>query len=102
MLPIPIEAIIAAIREKRTLRVWYDPGIRIIEPHTLGRGAQGQLLLRAFQVSGASASGKRQHWKMFRCDGFATLETGDPGSEAPRPGYKRGDRDMKGGIIEEV
>ena len=57
-----------AIQQHRRLAIGYEPGARIIEPHVLGHGSSGQLLLRAFQVSGASASGEHQHWKLFRVD----------------------------------
>lgn len=95
-------AITAAIQNQTCLRIWYEPGERLIEPHTLGRGSDGQLLLRAYQVSGASASGEHEHWKLFRVDRMRDAARDDTPSEAPRPGYKRGDKIMKLGIIAEV
>jgi hypothetical protein len=93
--------IIDAIQERRRLFVDYDPGHRVIEPHAFGLGSDGQELLRAFQVSGATHGGDPHNWKMFRCDEIRVL--GDAGSfEGPRPGYRRGDRHMKGGIIAEL
>lgn len=49
-------AITDAVQNRTCIRIWYEPGERLVEPHTFGRGADGQLLLRAYQVSGASAS----------------------------------------------
>jgi len=97
-----VAAIAAAIQGKRCLRINYDPGDRLIEPHTLGRGSDGQLLLRAYQVSGASNSGEHEHWKLFRVDRIHFIEPDYAVSNAPRHGYKRGDKAMKAGIISEL
>jgi hypothetical protein len=91
-----------AIRAKRVLVLDYPPGERIVEPHTFGRGSDGQLLLRAYQTDGASASGEHQHWKLFRLDRARSILLGAPIFAGPRPGYKRGDSVMKGGIIAEL
>jgi predicted DNA-binding transcriptional regulator YafY len=87
--------IVEAIQNHRLMRLNYDPGERTIEPHAYGEGKDGQELLRAFQVSGASASGEHVNWKLFRVDrinGLALLENTFPG---PRPEYKRDDKAMK-------
>ena len=95
-------SITAAIQNRRTLRVFYAPGWRQIEPHALGRGSNGQLLLRAYQTSGASTSNEHENWKMMRVDRLEVVETVDEPSEAPRPDYKRDDKGMKGGIIAQI
>lgn len=94
--------LVAAIQNRRTLRVFYAPGWRHIEPHALGRGSNGQLLLRAYQTSGASTSDEPENWKMMRVDRLDVVEPSDEPSEAPRPGYKRDDKAMKGGIIAQI
>lgn len=94
--------IIEAIRTKRVLSIYYEPGERLIEPHTLGHGSEGQILLRAYQVEGASASGEHEHWKLFRLDRLSRVTPSATSSLAPRTGYKRSDKAMKGGIIEEM
>ena len=88
-----------AIRNRRRMNIWYAPGNRLIEPHTLGRSGDGNLLLRAFQVSGASASGEHHHWKLFRVDRMRSAEDGGDGFDGPRPLYNPDDSAMKGGII---
>lgn len=95
-------AISAAIENRLRLRIDYEPGERLVEPHAFGRSAAGDLLLRAYQVEGASASGEHEHWKLFRVDRIRDFGPDDTSSEAPRSGYKRGDRAMKGGIISEI
>lgn len=98
----PTAAVVAAIENGTCLRVLYEPGERLIEPHAFGRGKDGQLLLRAYQVEGASASGEHQHWKLFRFDRIGKVEPDPSPSAAPRPGYRRGDKAMAGGIISQV
>lgn len=92
------DIVVSAIKNLKRLQIWYDPGLRIIEPHCFGGGSSGQLLLRAFQIDGASASGEHTHWKLFRLDRMGPMELGEcfPG---PRPDYNPEDRVMKRGII---
>jgi len=97
-----IQQLTEAIRQKLQLRIFYDPGERLIEPHTLGYSANHNLLLRAFQVSGASNSNEHSDWKLFRVDRIGSLDPSGEQFDGPRPGYKRGDPVMKGGIIEEL
>ena len=94
--------IVDAINKKLVLEINYPPGRRIIEPHALGIGSDGQILLRAFQSSGVSASGEPVDWKLLRIDRLlGSVFTG--GSFAgPRPGYRRGDSAMKRGIIAQL
>jgi predicted DNA-binding transcriptional regulator YafY len=84
------------------LIVHYFPGERIIEPHAVGYGREGQLLLRAYQVEGASESGEPVHWKLFRLDRCEALEIEDATFDGPREGYRRGDSAMKRGVLEEL
>ena len=97
-----IELLKSAIDSHKRVALFYQPGERIIEPHALGYGSSGQILLRAYQVGGASASGEHEHWKLFRLDRIANADI-DPGPfSGPRHGYRRGDKHMKGGIIAEL
>ena len=97
-----LEQIKVAISELKLLRIHYDPGIRLIEPHTLGRSSKGYLLLRAYQVEGASASGEHKHWKLFRLDRCRSCDDDGGSFGGPRSDYKRDDKAMKGGIIQEL
>lgn len=91
-----------AIRARKRVKIYYEPGERVIEPHCYGIGSNGQLLLRAFQVSGASASGEHAEWKLFRLDRMGPANDNGDEFNGPRPGYKRGDKAMKRKIIEEL
>jgi predicted DNA-binding transcriptional regulator YafY len=94
--------LIAAIEGRRRVAIWYDPGVRVIEPHALGYGADGQVLLRAFQVAGASASGQPVHWKLFRLDRISDAKLSGGSFRKPRPQYQRDDGAMMRGIIAQI
>jgi predicted DNA-binding transcriptional regulator YafY len=92
----------AAIEGRRLVSIWYDPGVRVVEPHALGYGSDGQLLLRAFQVAGASASDQPVHWKLFRLDRIKDAKLNGRVFRKPRPEYQRDDRAMTRGIIAQI
>lgn len=91
-----------AVRKRHVLLINYPPGERLIEPHTLGYGKNGQLLLRAYQTAGASASGEPDHWKLFRVDRCLSAKPSGDVFQLPRDGYKLADPVMNGGIIAEL
>lgn len=88
-----------AIKNRKIIRISYSPGERLIEPHCLGRSKDGNLLLRAYQVGGASESGEHVNWKLFRLDRMSEPEDGGGNFAGPRPDYNPHDKAMKGGII---
>ena len=98
MLPI----LVAAIESRRLVSIWYDPGVRVIEPHAIGYGSDGQVLLRAFQVAGASESGQPVHWKLFRLDRIKDARLNGRSFRKPRPQYRRDDPAMTRGIIAQI
>ena len=83
-----IDTIRRAIEDRRVLRIYYDGGERVIEPHCLGRGRQGQQLLRAWQVSGYSRSRQPEAWKLFRVENIVDVGMTGDGFAGARPGYK--------------
>jgi predicted DNA-binding transcriptional regulator YafY len=94
--------LVAAIEGRRLVSIWYDPGVRVIEPHAVGYGPDGQVLLRAFQVAGASESGQPIHWKLFRLDRITDAKLNGRSFKKPRPQYRRDDPVMTRGIIAQV
>lgn len=94
-----IDLVTDAIRNKRRLSLDYRPGQRTVEPHVLGYSSEGNILLRAYQTEGASASGEHENWKLFRIDRADTLSDSGEEFDGPRPGYNPDDSAMKGGII---
>tara|TARA_R110002124_G_scaffold272675_1_gene441876 strand:- start:52 stop:348 length:297 start_codon:yes stop_codon:yes gene_type:complete len=91
-----------AIQRQNRLEIQYSLGRRVIEPHTLGRGRDGRLLLRAYQVSGVSASGESAGWKLMHVDRIGGVPSTSGSFDGPRSGYKTSDSVMVGGIIAEV
>lgn len=91
-----------AIETREVLEIDYFPGIRVIEPHSLGHSADGKVLLRAYQTSGASESGEHANWKLFRMDRAGYVSPTGETFSGPRSGYKRGDKAMKGGVTAQL
>ncbi|GAB6037152.1 hypothetical protein JCM15519_17110 [Fundidesulfovibrio butyratiphilus] len=60
-----METVAEAIRGHRTLNLWYNGGMRTVEPHCCGYGTSGQGLLRCWHVSGHSQSGAGAGWHLF-------------------------------------
>ncbi len=96
-----IAVIASAITERHTIQLFYEPGLRIVEPHSLGYGSDGQVLCRAFRTEGASASGEHVNWKLFRLDRASNVSLAGHRFEGPRPEYKQGDKAIKRRIIAE-
>lgn len=83
-----------AIATRRCLEIQYDGYLRVVEVHACGVGTAGHTVIRAWQISGGSASGETRGWKLLRLDearGFALLKEV---SSAPRQGYRSGDPGM--------
>jgi hypothetical protein len=87
-----IETACGAIRQKRLLELKYDGFSRRVEVHAVGYTKAGHAVMRAWQVSGGSKSGERVGWKLVRlAEALDAAISAEP-AEAPRRGYKRGDK----------
>ena len=91
-----------AIQNRQIIELDYPPGKRIIEPHAYGESSEGNGLLRAYQTSGASASGEHVNWKLFRVDRINSVRVLDKTFPGPRPDYHQNDKAMKGGIFAQL
>ena len=83
-----------ALKLKRRLELRYSGRDRAVEVHAAGFTKEGKPLMRVWQVRGQSASGDTSGWKLFRLDEISTANLLEEASEAPRPGYHRGDPAM--------
>ena len=81
-----------AIRQSMCLDIEYGGYSRTVEVHAVGLSKEGHTLLRVWQVSGGSVSGERAGWKLLRLDEATGYRLSDVKSEAPRSGYKQGDK----------
>jgi hypothetical protein len=82
-----------ALRSGKCLEIRYDSYNRIVEVHAVGDSAEGNGLMRVWQVDGGSNS-ERSGWKLLRLDEITGYSLTDIASQAPRPGYRRDDRAM--------
>lgn len=81
-----------ALNAGKRLAITYGGFTRVVEVHAVGITSEGNPVMRVWRVRGGSQSNNPSPWRLFRLDktwGFAIL---DEVSEAPRAGYKRGDR----------
>jgi len=83
-----------ALRERRLLELRYDGNSRCIEVHAVGYSKTGDALMHGWQVPGGSSSGERVGWKLMKLAEANGAAVSDEPSQAPRPGYKRGDLAM--------
>ena len=84
--------ICTAIRERRLIQLSYHWGHRVVEPHAYGLNENGHELLRVFQTSGASDSGKPAGWKLLRADEITGMRVLEDHFAGARSGYSRGDK----------
>lgn len=83
----------AALRAGVCLQLNYDGHHRVVEVHAVGSTADGNDVMRVWQVSGGSNSGD-MGWKLMRLDEASSLALTKTPSHAPRQGYRRGDKQM--------
>ena len=85
----------AALRACKRLELRYDGFSRLVEVHAVGTTKDDNDIMRVWQVSGGSQSGERMGWKLMSLDEAFAPHMTDQDSDAPRPGYKRGDAAME-------
>jgi hypothetical protein len=71
----------------------------LVEVHAIGYSPEGHPIMRCWQLNGG-ARRERVGWRLIRLDDAATPHIGADSSAAPRPGYKRGDRNMERIVLE--
>lgn len=82
-----------AIHSRRQVRFWYRGGLRTVEPYAFGVSDGGHPILRAYQVSGYSAS-REQGWKLFHIEEMREFTVLEKTFKAPKQGYMRNDPAM--------
>lgn len=83
-----------ALQSEKCLELRYDGYTRLVEVHAVGTTQDGYPIMRVWQVTGGSRSGERTGWKLMRLDKTGSFGIFDEQSQAPRRGYRRGDRDI--------
>jgi len=96
-----INLAIEAIDYGHTLRVFYDGKPKTIEVHAVGLSIKDNApVIRGFQIDG-EASRPLPCWALLRVDKIEEATPDIFKSEAPRPGYAQGDKQMSK-IIKEI
>ena len=57
-----------ALNARKRLSITYGGYTRVVEVHAVGTTSDGNPVMRAWQVSGGSKSGKGLPWRLFRLD----------------------------------
>jgi hypothetical protein len=84
------ELLIAAILQKRRLRLLYNGRLRFVEPQCYGIGTKGTELLRVHQLQGG-----QEREPLFAVSKIEDLELLAEVFELPGPNYRKGDSAMK-------
>jgi hypothetical protein len=87
------EDIIYAIENQLLLKVNYNGGNRVIEPHCFGLANTNNRLLRAYQTSGYAKT-RKHGWKLLDLKKIKSCEI-QTENFRQRLDYKRNDKDMK-------
>ena len=82
-----------AIENMQLVEFYYDGGRRTVELHCYGQSSKGNDVIRAFQVSEYSSSGK-MGWKLYDLSKASSIKLLDEKFDSPRSGYRRGDSAM--------
>ena len=89
-----LDVLVEALNTNRTVLFDYDDKPRIVEVHAVGTSTKdGSHVVRGYQVAG-EASRPLPAWTLFSIDKIEGVTIGMLPSEAPRPGYKQGDKQM--------
>jgi hypothetical protein len=83
-----------AIKSMRRIELRYSGSVRVVEIHAAGYTQAQNPIMRAWQVRGGSSGGSSTGWKLLRIDEVESSIFLDERSEAPRPGYRKGDPAM--------
>lgn len=83
-----------ALRKARCLELRYGGFTRLVEVHAVGTTDEGHQVMRVWQVSGGSAGGEHQGWKLLRIDEIAAAKVTALPAQAPRIGYNPDDPAM--------
>jgi hypothetical protein len=85
---------IDAMRRGWVLRLCYPGYDRLVEVHTVGFDFKGRSLIRAWQVAGGGPKGPELGPKLLCLGDIHSAAITLIPSQAPRPGYRRGDKSM--------
>lgn len=86
-----LETINDCINNGKQTEIMYKGHVRTVEIHALGVSRRGFEVMRVYQVSGGSSTGKTKGWKLIRVNEVTSLAALNDNATMPREGYKRED-----------
>jgi hypothetical protein len=94
--------IAAAIASRSVVEMRYESqASRVVHPHVLYRGAEGQELLDTYQVAGYTQKGRLPAWRLFSVTKISEFRRLDAVFELA-PGYNPDSPKYAGGLIARV
>lgn len=91
-----IDVFIDAATQSRALDIIYDDKPKTVEVHAIS-----PTHARVFQIAGES-SRPLPSWALLKLDKVSSATLTDTPSQAPRPGYRKGDKHLSPEIIYEL
>ena len=82
-----------AIRNRNLLEVYYEGGVRTIEPYAYGINRRGDEVLKAYQLEGYSLT-ETMGWKTFCMGKLRVVKFLLDAYESPRPEYRLNDSQL--------
>lgn len=83
-----------AVKNMKIIEFSYDGRNRTAEPHCYGISKTGNEVIRAYQTSGSSNSGKDIGWHLFTISKIRFLSVTENSFSSTRPLYSKDDKDM--------
>jgi len=83
-----------ALKNRKVLELRNEGFSRCVEVHAVGVSKAGNVVMCCWQVRGGSVRNEPVGWKLMKlAEVSSAVVTAEP-SEAPRPGYRKGDSRM--------
>lgn len=89
-----LNAPVTAGQAGRCLSLSYNGFARLVEVHAVGVTRAGNRVMRVWQVSGGSSSGKPVGWKLMSIGEASNMAISEQIAQVPRERYRRGDKAM--------
>lgn len=88
------DILMKGLYERRCISLRYDGFVRVVEPYTIGVSRAGNPVVRVWQVSGGSHSGRSSGWRLLEIYKISNASVIDATFQPTRLGYNPNDKDM--------
>jgi hypothetical protein len=83
-----------ALEAGKVLELTYSGFSRCVEVHAIGISKKEEIIMVCWQLRGGSVTSEPVGWKMMKLSEVEAAAVIEEVSEAPRHGYRKGDRRM--------